>query len=721
MKKLFLLKTMFLLCALIVGSINVWADEGDELAICQGTGSGYGTRRTLTDSHSVGWVLSSSQTNYLGANSATNHGKVVPTAADLPVVKAVKADATTTTTGYYFYYTTTAVENVGSLEFSYTGNSGSTTATAYVVVGDALSASGGDAYEIIELSATSTTAQNASLGSSGTFTYTFNETQTSARYYGFIIVTSSYKRLTAGTIKLLEGDTTPAGAATTTTINASGITNTDIKGGTAAGSLSATVTVTEGGAAVDGATVTWSTSDSDVATINASTGVVTLVSAGSVTFTATYAGNSTYAGSSSTYNMTVNDTRSTATLTFTPASLATMEVGDADQNLTLATDFDGTITAVSSNSSVATITSNGTNSWVISAIAKGSVTFTFTADATANYKAINTTLNMDVVASDKIVLNKKLTFLPTTCGLAGGGYTVNDSKTTLNGTFKGDSETTEFSGFAFSSTYINASKIQMAKEGVGKITFPTIVSDNGFDVLVDFATNTAKIKIDGVEVTGTDATNATLVIQTGDKYCQINSIVLIPRPTVTLNGSGFATYSSADNFTVTDADAYKMALTISNNEVTGLTGTALSGIIPAGEGILLKGTASASVTIAFTAEDATADVSGNDLKGTTPASGDAPTPDYSENNYYVLSGDTFKPYTTAASFKANKAYFEVAQGVSLARSFTMTFEDGETTGISSMHNAQCIMNNEVFDLQGRKVAQPTKGLYIVNGRKVVIR
>ena len=30
-------------------------------------------------------------------------------------------------------------------------------------------------------------------------------------------------------------------------------------------------------------------------------------------------------------------------------------------------------------------------------------------------------------------------------------------------------------------------------------------------------------------------------------------------------------------------------------------------------------------------------------------------------------------------------------------------------------------NNATFDLQGRRVAQPTKGLYIVNGKKTVIR
>ena len=183
----------------------MWAKTGDELAICQGTGSGYGTRRTLTDSHSVGWVLSTGQSGYLGANSATNHGNSKPTSADLPVIKAVKSDATTSTTGYYYYYTTTAVANVGSVEFSYTANSGNSNATAYVVVGDAVSANGGDTYEIIELSSASTSKQGDGLSTSGTFTYTFSDTQTSARYYGFIIVTSSYKRMTAGTIKLLEG------------------------------------------------------------------------------------------------------------------------------------------------------------------------------------------------------------------------------------------------------------------------------------------------------------------------------------------------------------------------------------------------------------------------------------------------------------------------------------------------------------------------------------
>ena len=95
-------------------------------------------------------------------------------------------------------------------------------------------------------------------------------------------------------------DSTPT---TIVTIDDSGITNTDVYVGTAAGSLSATVT--SGGSPVSGATVTWSGDNDDVATI-ASDGTVTLVGVGTVTFTATYAGVSgQYVGSSATYEMTV--------------------------------------------------------------------------------------------------------------------------------------------------------------------------------------------------------------------------------------------------------------------------------------------------------------------------------------------------------------------------------------------------------------------------------
>ncbi len=43
------------------------------------------------------------------------------------------------------------------------------------------------------------------------------------------------------------------------------------------------------------------------------------------------------------------------------------------------------------------------------------------------------------------------------------------------------------------------------------------------------------------------------------------------------------------------------------------------------------------------------------------------------------------------------------------------------SSISTMSIEQSAMNNTVYDLQGRTVVQPTKGLYIVNGKKVIIK
>ena len=43
------------------------------------------------------------------------------------------------------------------------------------------------------------------------------------------------------------------------------------------------------------------------------------------------------------------------------------------------------------------------------------------------------------------------------------------------------------------------------------------------------------------------------------------------------------------------------------------------------------------------------------------------------------------------------------------------------TGIASVNQNDNQNENRYYDLQGRRVAQPTKGIYILNGRKVVIK
>ena len=119
--------------------------------------------------------------------------------------------------------------------------------------------------------------------------------------YGFACYSSS----TGGSLTLYKKVENSDAITTITTIDATGITNTDIHEGTAAGQLSASVTAN--GTAVAGATVTWESSNEDCATIDAN-GIVTLVAAGTTTITATYAGvDNQYLPSSATYSLTVTD------------------------------------------------------------------------------------------------------------------------------------------------------------------------------------------------------------------------------------------------------------------------------------------------------------------------------------------------------------------------------------------------------------------------------
>ena len=47
-------------------------------------------------------------------------------------------------------------------------------------------------------------------------------------------------------------------------------------------------------------------------------------------------------------------------------------------------------------------------------------------------------------------------------------------------------------------------------------------------------------------------------------------------------------------------------------------------------------------------------------------------------------------------------------------------KEGTTTGIDNV-NRETITNNRYYDLQGRKVLNPAKGLYIINGKKIFVK
>ena len=68
-----------------------------------------------------------------------------------------------------------------------------------------------------------------------------------------------------------------------------------------------------------------------------------------------------------------------------------------------------------------------------------------------------------------------------------------------------------------------------------------------------------------------------------------------------------------------------------------------------------------------------------------------------------------------------RAYFDT--GATLAREFVVDFGEGETTALTLVNSEKRTVNSDIYDLQGRKLeGKPTqKGMYIVNGKKVVIK
>ena len=178
---------------------------------------------------------------------------------------------------------------------------------------------------------------------------------------------------------------------------------------------------------------------------------------------------------------------------------------------------------------------------------------------------------------------------------------------------------------------------------------------------------------------------------------------------IVITNAGYATFSSCFEVAIpSGVTAYyanlKDASTVSLKEITG-------DYIPANEGVVVAGDeGNYSATITSTSASA---ITGNLLKPQLKAG----TP--SESTYYTLAaGPTFK-VSTGGTLAAGKAYL-VPSGSS-ANELTVDFGEGNVTGITDIKNNMSDVNCVIYDLSGRKVSQPTKGLYIVNGKKVLIK
>ena len=200
-------------------------------------------------------------------------------------------------------------------------------------------------------------------------------------------------------------------------------------------------------------------------------------------------------------------------------------------------------------------------------------------------------------------------------------------------------------------------------------------------------------------------------------YIKDITVTFIPAPTVTITEAGWATLYTTHPL---DFSSLSANLTAYSATCTGSTVTLTQvNDVPANTGVVLKG-AQDTYTIPLIASSSTD--KGHLLgSATDPTAWNA----YSGYDLYMLVKNNDKAQfkkVTSGSIAAGKAFLKIKGGASsLAPVMNVVFaNDNQTTGINNV-NRETITNNRYFDLQGRRVANPTKGLYIVNGKKVVIK
>lgn len=182
------------------------------------------------------------------------------------------------------------------------------------------------------------------------------------------------------------------------------------------------------------------------------------------------------------------------------------------------------------------------------------------------------------------------------------------------------------------------------------------------------------------------------------------------------------TISSIGYATMYLADAVAMPAGVEAYIVTGVNGDYLQmeqvmGTLPAETGVILKA-AEGEYAFIHSTEEA-ADVSRNLLKGTL-------TNEDITGAGYVLSAPEGKAGLYAAELtdgkflnNANKAYLPASAVAAEQQSNGFRFDVDGTTSIKPMVEVQS--STIIYDLMGRRVEKMEKGIYIVNGKKVVIK
>lgn len=210
-----------------------------------------------------------------------------------------------------------------------------------------------------------------------------------------------------------------------------------------------------------------------------------------------------------------------------------------------------------------------------------------------------------------------------------------------------------------------------------------------------------------------------LVENKGQNMCHYIDYVTLYRTgdateTVSVSEAGYATYATNYNVKV-PSDVEVMTVTVNaDNTSISLNKVDAGKVIPANTGILVKA-AKGDYNFAVTSEEGTPLENNNLVAATTDVTS-------KDNKYFALTkiGDKvgFALVENGVVIPAGKAYLEVTKGTAgeAAKFFGL---DGEATGINSVKTAKA--DGAYYTLEGVKTTKPVKGIYIHNGKKIVVK
>lgn len=184
--------------------------------------------------------------------------------------------------------------------------------------------------------------------------------------------------------------------------------------------------------------------------------------------------------------------------------------------------------------------------------------------------------------------------------------------------------------------------------------------------------------------------------------------------TVSVSAVGYATYATTNNVVVPSDVEVKTVTVNKDNSTITLNKVEAGTVIPAKTGILVKA-AQGDYNFAVTSKDGD-ELPPNNLVAATKAV----TYDDAKYKYFALTKLSdgkvgFAVVKEGVNIPAGKAYLMVENGTP-AKFFGL---DSEATGINSVKTAKA--DGAYYTLEGVKTTKPVKGIYIHNGKKIVVK